>query len=89
MTDMGFGLTREGLMAMAFAIVEKTGRNHPFKSGIVGRGWYEGFMACQAILTLRTPQPLSYARTVCANKEIIDFFFAKAWCSFWADEPNC
>ena len=25
MADMGFGLTREGIMAMAFAIVEKTG----------------------------------------------------------------
>ena len=26
----GSGLTREGIMAMAFAIAEKTGRNHPF-----------------------------------------------------------
>ena len=77
MADMGFGLTREGIMAMAFAIAEKTGRNHPFKSGHAGRGWYEGFMARQAILTLRTPQSLSYARAVCANKETIDGFFAK------------
>jgi len=43
-TDMGFGLTREGVMAMAFAIAEKTGRSHPFKQGYAGRGWYEGFM---------------------------------------------
>ena len=63
-------------MAMAFAIVEKTGRDHPFKSGHAGRGWYEGFMARQAILTLRTPQSLSYTRAVCANKEMIDDFFA-------------
>ena len=82
MADMGFGWTREGLVAMAFAIVEKTGRNHPFKSGIAGRGWYEGFMACHVILTLRTPQPLSYARTVCANKEIIDFFLPKLGAAF-------
>ena len=75
--DMGFGLTREGVMAMAFAIVEKTGRHHPFKSGHAGRGWYEGFMARQAILTLRTPQALPYARAVCGNKETIDDFFAK------------
>jgi len=46
MADMGFGLTQEGIMAMAFAIVEKTRQNHPFKSDIAGRGWYEGFMAC-------------------------------------------
>ena len=36
---------------MVFAIVEKTGRNHPFKSGHGGRGWYESFMAHQALLT--------------------------------------
>lgn len=52
MADMGFGLTRTGVMAMAFAIVEKTEQTHPFKSGHAGRGWYEGFMARQAILTL-------------------------------------
>ena len=51
MADMGFGLVRERVMAMVFAIVEKTGRNHPFKSGHGGRGWYESFMAHQALLT--------------------------------------
>ena len=58
---MGFGLTQEGVMAMAFSIVERTGRDHPFKSGHAGRGWYEGFMAHHARLTLCVPQPLSYA----------------------------
>ena len=77
MADMGFGLTREGIMAMAYAIVEKTGRNHPFKSGHAGRGWYESFMSRQPLLTLRTPQAMSYARAVCANKERINDFFAK------------
>ena len=56
MADMGFGLTREAVMAMAYAIVEKTGREHPFESGHAGRGWYEGFMSRQAILTLWAPQ---------------------------------
>ena len=77
MADMGFGLTREGVMAMAYAIVDRTGRHHTFKGGNAGRGWYEGFMAQQATLTLRTPQALSYALAVCSNKETIDDFFAK------------
>jgi hypothetical protein len=77
MADMGFGLTREGIMAMAFAIADKTGRDHPFKSGHAVRGWYEGFMTRQPLLSLRTPQSLSYAHAVCANKETIDDFFAK------------
>ena len=74
MADMGFGLTREGIMAMAYAIVEKTGRNHLFKSGHAGQGWYESFMSRQPLLTLRTPQAMSYARAVCANKERINDF---------------
>jgi hypothetical protein len=75
MADMGFGLTREGIMAMAYSIVEKTGRTHPFQSGHAGRGWYEGFMSRQPLLTLFYPQAMSYARAVCANKERIDEFF--------------
>ena len=77
MADMGFGLTREGVMAMAFSIAEKSGRDHPFKSGHAGRGWYEGFMSRHVNLTLRVPQPLSYARAVSGNKDAMDDFFAK------------
>ena len=77
MADMGVGLTREGVMAMAFAIADKTGQSHPFKQGYAGREWYEGFMARQATLTLCTPQALSYARAVSSNKETINNFFAK------------
>ena len=55
MADMGFGLTRERVMAMAFAIVEKIGRNHYFKSSHAGRGLYESFMAHQVYLLFAHP----------------------------------
>ena len=77
MADMGFGLSREDAMAMAFTIAEKTKRTHPFKDGFAGRGWYDGFKARHPKLTLRSPQPLSYCRALCSNKAIIDDFFAK------------
>lgn len=87
MADMGFSLTREGMMAMAYAIVEKKkGRNYPFRSGHAGRGWYEGFMSRQPLLTLCTPQAMSYARAVCANKERIHDFFCQTWCNSWSTE---
>ena len=69
MADMGFGLIREAIIVMAHAIVDKTGREHSFKSGLAKRGWYEGFMSQQAILTLRAPQSLSYARAMCVNRD--------------------
>lgn len=77
MVDMGFGLSREDVMAMAFNIAERMHKNHPFKDGFAGRGWYDGFMARHPKLTLRTPQPLSYARALCSNKAVIDDFFEK------------
>ena len=68
MADMGFGLTREDVMRMAFVIVEKTQRPHPFESGHAGRGWNEGFMAHHPKLSLRTPQALSFCRARSSSK---------------------
>ena len=38
MADMGFGLTREDIMRLAFVIVDRSGRKHPFHDGKAGRG---------------------------------------------------
>ena len=76
MSDIGFGLTREGVMAWHLLLQTKL-VGHPFKQGYAGRGWYEGFMARQATLTLRRPQALSYTHAVSSNKETINDFFAK------------
>ena len=77
MADVGFGLTREDIMRLAFNIAEKSGRKHPFSGNKAGRGWFEGFKARHPKLTLRTPQPLSYCRALCSNQEVIDDFFGK------------
>lgn len=60
MADMGFGLTREAVMEMAFTIVEKSKRKHPFRDGRAGRAWFKGFQRHHPNLTIRSPQPLSY-----------------------------
>jgi len=77
MAEMGFGLTREDVMRVAYSIVERSHRQHPFKDGKAGRGWYEGFIFRLPKLTIRTPQPLSHCRAVCSNKDVIDDFFGK------------
>jgi hypothetical protein len=76
MSDMGYGLSREDVMVMGFKIAERAGRQHPFKDGTAGRGWYDGFIA-RHNLKLYTAQPLSYARALCSSKEVVDDFFAK------------
>ena len=77
MADMGFGLSREDVMRMAFVIAEKTGKQHPFKDERAGRGWYEGFKSRHPYLTLRAPQPLSYCHVLCSNQVVVDDFFGK------------
>ena len=43
MADMGYGLSREDIMRVAFQIVEKMKRPHPFKDGAAGKSWLQGF----------------------------------------------
>ena len=77
MSEMGYGLTREGVMGLAYSIVEKSKRPHPFQNGSAGRAWFEGFMRRRPNLTIRSPQSLSYCRAISANKETITDFFGK------------
>ena len=77
MSEMGYGLTREGVMGLAYSIVKKSKRPHPFQNGSVGRAWFEGFMRRRPNLTIRSPQSLSYCRPISANKETITDFFGK------------
>ena len=62
MAEMGFGLTSEDVMQMAYVIVDKSRRTHPFTNGKAGRGWFEGFRARYPQLSICTPQPLSPCR---------------------------
>ena len=77
MAEMGFGLNRETVMYLAYKIVEKIPRKHQFKDEKAGRAWFDGFRRRHPKLTIRTPQPLSYARALCANEDTINDFFGK------------
>ena len=39
---MGFGLSREDVIRMAYIIAERTGKKHTFKDESAGRDLYEG-----------------------------------------------
>ena len=77
MSEMGFGLSRDTVMHLAFNIVDKCQRNHPFKDGKAGRAWLDGFRMRHPKLTIRTPQPLSYCRALCSNMDTFKDFFGK------------
>ena len=77
MCDRGFGLQFEDLMRLAYVIVERSGRPHPFQNGMAGRGWMDGFRRRHPKITLRTPQSLSYCRAAMANEKTVSDFFSK------------
>ena len=61
MAEMGFNLTKEDVLHLAFKIADNSGRQHPFVDGL----------SHYSNLTNRTPQLLSYNQETCANKETI------------------
>ena len=61
MSEMGFGLSRDTVMHLAYNIVEKAQRKHPFKDEKAGCAWFDGFHRRHSRLTIRLPQPLSYS----------------------------
>ena len=77
MADMGFGLSRQEVMHLAFQIAEESGIKHPFMNCTAGRKWFEAFRLRHPNLTLRTPEALSYARAKSVNPKTIEDYFAK------------
>ena len=77
MGDMGFGLSRQEVMRLAFQIAEESGIKHPFKNCSAGRKWFDTFRSRQPNLTLHMPEAMSYARAKAVNPRRIEDFLAK------------
>ena len=77
MSEMGFGLSRDTVMHLAYSIVEKAKRKHPFKNEKAGRAWFDGFCRRHPKLTICSPQPLSYCRVLSAAADTVNDFFGK------------
>lgn len=75
MSEMGFGLSRDTVMHLAYNIVEKAKRKHPFKDEKAGHAWFDGFRRRHPRLTIRSPQLLSYCRAISANADTVNDFF--------------
>ena len=70
-------LTVEEEDCLAYVIISKSGRSHPFQNGMAGRAWIDGFRKRHPQITLCSPQPLSFCRAMMANMSVVDNFFAK------------
>ena len=74
MAQMGFGLNPHDIRSLAYEIAENSGHNHPFTNGLAGKDWFQAF-TCRHKISMRVPQPLSYARAKNANPRVVEEFF--------------
>jgi len=87
MAEMGFGLSRETVMCLAFKIVDAAQQKHPFKdqkqAGL-------GLMVSVAGIPSYLYIPL-YPYLIAMHSMLIQEhkrFFWKAWCHLWTIEPH-
>ncbi len=67
----------EDVRHTAFRIADASGRPHPFKDGLAGYAWLDGFRARHPRLAVRTAQSLSHSRAACASEDKMSDYFAK------------
>ena len=60
MADMGYGLTREMVMRIAYVLAEKLQNKHSFKGEMAGRYWFEGFRKRHACIGLDNKSNFPY-----------------------------
>ena len=77
MADIGYGLTREMVMRLAYILAKRLHKEHNFKEEKAGRWWFDGFRSRHPKLTIHSPQPLSYCRALCSNSDILSTFLGK------------
>jgi hypothetical protein len=77
MEETFYGLTRNDLRRMAYALASRNGIKHPFGSALMaGSAWLDLFLQRHKnVLSLRRPYGTSFARASGFNKENFDKFF--------------
>ena len=75
MEGMMFGITCKEVRGLAFEMAERNNIPHPFKNGVAGKDWLQGFMSRHPELSLRQPEATSAARAHGFNRQSVNRFF--------------
>lgn len=77
MEERLFGVTNNDLRRLAFQLAERNGLHHSFNraSGLAGKKWLYGFRRRHPQITVRKPEPTSFARAAGFNKPAVNRFF--------------
>nr|CAI5829532.1 unnamed protein product [Callosobruchus analis] len=76
MEGLFYGLTRMDLRRLAYQVAVQNNIENPFREGVAGRYWLEGFLKWhQNILSVRQPTGISYARANGFTRERMNKFY--------------
>ena len=75
--ELGFGLSKEMVTAKIADFLKASRRSSPFKNGLPGPNWWEGFLRQWPQLGQRKPHHLSADRAGCANQLTEDSWFSR------------
>ena len=74
-SQQGFGVSRKQLMRKAGQLARTMKLKTPFKKGIPGQAWWDGFRQRNPELVLRKPEKLASTRARNLNKPEVDNYF--------------
>ena len=69
-SSIGYARSKKQTIALVQRVIESKGLNVK-----VNDGWWKSFMKRHGSLTLRAAEPLSYARAVCSQPEILNHYY--------------
>jgi len=70
----GFPVTKDQVISSVTKVVQKLNRPNPFKDGIPGRFWWEGFERRHPQLSIRVPQNLTLSRATVTESQLRSWF---------------
>ena len=74
--ELGYGLTCDIVTRVVHAYLQDQKRVSPFRDGVPGADWWEGFLGRWPMLSERKPQHLSTKHAMAGNAETIDSWFS-------------
>ena len=77
MEERFFGLTLTDVRRLAYQLAERNGLQHRFnkEKQVAGKKWLYAFLKRNSTITLRQPEPTSYARATGFNRPAVNKFF--------------
>ena len=75
MQELGYGLTRDIVTDIVYNFLRDQKRANPFKDGVPGPDWWQGFLRRWPKLTERKPQHLSAKQATAASPETLRSWF--------------